>query len=156
MNDLVALFSEGTVSRSEMRARVMRLEEELRKYPQLEEQLTHHFSPGIYARELFIPKGTILVGKIHRHAHLNVMTKGDISVLTEHGVKRLSTPCVIHSEAGIKRAGYAHEDTIWITVHSNPNDERDLDQLEAKFIAPSFEDLGEIEVKPDTLLETRI
>jgi hypothetical protein len=40
--------------------------------------LTHHFSPvdekygcGTYAREMFIPKDTLIIGKIHRHQHLN-------------------------------------------------------------------------------------
>ena len=134
-----------------MRARVQRLEDELRKYPQLEEHVTHHFSPGLYARELFIPKGAILTGKIHRMAHLNVMPVGDLSVLTEHGVKRLTGPCVIQSAAGIKRAGCAHEDTIWITIHSNPDDERDLQKLEARYIAPDFDALEGMDVQPDLI-----
>ena len=131
-----------------MRARVMRLEEELRKYPQLPEQVTHHFAPGIYMRELFIPKGAILTGKIHRYAHLNIMPMGDISVLTEHGVKRLKGPCVIQSSAGIKRAGFAHEDTIWITVHHTFRTR--LEHIEEELIAPSFDEL-DVDVQPDVI-----
>jgi ABC-type hemin transport system ATPase subunit len=29
--------------------------------------LKHHFADGIYAREMHIPKGHVIVGKIHRH-----------------------------------------------------------------------------------------
>ena len=151
MQNLVALFTPDNAPQVEMRARVLRLEEELRKYPQLPEEVKHHFSPGIYARELFIPKGAILTGKIHRGAHLNVMPMGDISVLTEHGVKRLKGPCVIQSSAGIKRAGYAHESTIWITIHPNPDDERDLEKLESRYIAPSFAALEDLNVIPDLI-----
>jgi hypothetical protein len=149
--DLVAAFESPVVDAREMRARVMRLEDALRQLPQLEEQVTHHFSPGVYVRELFIPKGAILTGKIHRHAHLNIVPRGDISVLTEHGIKRVTGPCTLMSSPGIKRAGYAHEDTIWMTVHANPDDERDLAKLEARFIAPSFDALEGITVEADKL-----
>jgi len=151
MQHLVALFTPDNVPQAEMRARVLRLEDELRKYPQLPEEVKHHFSPGIYARELFIPKGAILTGKIHRAAHLNFLVKGDISVLTEHGVKRLIAPCAITSGAGIKRAGYAHEDSIWIAVHPNPDDERDLEKLEARYIAPTFDALETDRVEADRI-----
>jgi hypothetical protein len=102
----------------------------------------HHLAPGMYCRELFIPAGACLTGKIHRTSHINIIAQGDISVLTEHGVRRFKAPCVLVSSAGIKRVGFAHADTTWITVHANPADETDLDQLEAACIAPNFEALG--------------
>jgi hypothetical protein len=110
----------------------------------------HWFAPGIYARELTIPAGTWLTGKIHRGAHLNIISAGRISVLTEHGVKTLEAPCTLVSDAGIKRAGYAHTDTVWTCIHANPEDCKDLDLLEAKFIAPSFDALP-ANTKPDEL-----
>lgn len=121
------------------RDKVLRLEAELLKLPQLEPDVHHHFSDGMYARELRIPKGAVLTGKIHRKAHLNVLAKGEISVLTEHGVRRLTAPCVIESFPGIKRAGWAHEDTVWITFHATR--ETDLEKIEAEFIAPDFDAL---------------
>lgn len=93
----------------------------------------HHFSKGIYARELHIPKGTVLVGKIHKHPNLNIISKGDISVLTDSGIQRLGLGTHLVSCAGIQRAGYAHEDTIWTTIHGT--DETDLALIEAHFIA---------------------
>lgn len=135
-----------------MREKVMRLEAALKRLPQLPEEVLHHFAAGIYMRELRIPKGAILTGKIHRHAHMNFLIQGDISVLTEHGVVRLTAPATIMSQPGIKRAGYAHEDTIWITVHENPDDEHDLEKLEARYIAPSFAALEADCVEPDQIL----
>ena len=134
------------------REKVLRLEEALLARPEahLPHDVHHHFAPGIYMRELRIPKGAVLTGKIHRDAHLNLLTKGDISVLTEHGVRRLIAPCIIESSPGIKRAGFAHEDCIWITVHANPDDERDLNRLEARYIVPSF-DAIEAPVTPDLI-----
>lgn len=94
----------------------------------------HHFADGLYGREILIPKGTVLTGKVHRGEHLNFLMKGDITVWTEDGMKRLQAPAVIISKPGTKRVGYAHEDTIWITVHASH--ETDLAQLEAELIVP--------------------
>lgn len=153
MNDIDIFNVNGALEgAASMREKVMRLEAALKECPQIEEDVHHHFAPGLYLRELRIPKGAILTGKIHRHAHLNFLVKGDISVLTEHGVQRLTAPATILSEAGIKRAGYAHEDTIWITVHENPDDERDLAKLETRYIAPDFAALESEQVQPDKIM----
>lgn len=102
----------------------------------------HHFARGVYAREIFIPKGVTLVGKIHKYEHLNFITQGDITVVTEDGPRRIKAPAVIVSPPGVKRAGYAHEDTRWITVH--PTRHHDVDKIEKEHIAPTFNDVPRI------------
>jgi hypothetical protein len=128
------------------RNQILRLEQEMVEMlkrgdlsPVPEAGVTHYFADGLYARELFIPKGTLLTGKIHRTLHLNIISKGDISVLTEDGMKRIKAPCTIVSKPGMKRVGYAHEDTVWTTIHGTH--ETDLEVLEHKLIAPSYEEL---------------
>jgi len=101
--------------------------------------VTHHFAPGLYAREIFIPAGTLIIGKIHRHAHVNTISKGRVVVATEFGKHELSAPCTFVSRPGTKRAVVAQEDTIWTTYH--PTEETDLEKIEAQVIAPSFEAL---------------
>lgn len=115
------------------RERVNALEIEMRKQPQLDLKVEHYFSPGVYARELHIPAGVLLTGKIHKYAQLNILSKGDISVLTEDGVKRVQAPFAIVSPAGTKRIAYAHSDTIWTTIHGT--NETDVDKIEDHFIA---------------------
>lgn len=126
------------VTGRDIREKLARLEAALFAGDTVELPVKHHFSRGVYARELFIPKGTTLVGKIHKFSQVNIVSKGDISVLTEDGIKRLKAGDHIVSAPGIKRAGYAHEDTIWTTVHGTH--ETDLDKLEDELIAASFED----------------
>lgn len=111
---------------------------------------SHYFAPGVYIRELRIPAGTCLTGKIHKSAHLNVVSAGRIHVLTEHGVREIVGPCVLRSDAGIKRVGYAIEDTVWLCVHPNEDNCTDLAQLEARYIAPDFSQIESTE--PDRLL----
>lgn len=98
----------------------------------------HYFADGLYAREIFIPKGTLLTGKIHLFEHLNVISKGDISVMTEDGIKRIVAPATIISKPGIKRIGYAHEDTVWTTFHAYKG-ERDGEKAEQMLVVDTYE-----------------
>jgi hypothetical protein len=72
------------------RAAILAVEREMRSRPDAvgpEAFVTrHHFAPGSYAREIEIPAGSRVVGKIHRHAHVNVISKGHVLVATPDGV----------------------------------------------------------------------
>lgn len=113
-------------------------------------KLTHYYTPvheeygcTNYARQMFIPKGTIIIGKIHRHEHLNFIMQGRVTVTTEHGKKTIEAPAVFVSEVGLKRAVHAEEDTIWVTVHMTKHAGEDkLAEMEDELIAPSYEDMG--------------
>lgn len=123
----------AAVDADRMREKVNQAEAIMKTLPQVEMPEKHHFSQGLYARELFIPKDTVLTGKIHKYPQLNVLMSGDISVLTEDGVKRVKPPFLVVSPAGTKRIAYAHEDTIWLTIHGT--EENDLEKIEQHFIA---------------------
>ena len=122
----------------EMTAKIYALEDAILKEAQVEIPVTHHFAPGIYMREMFIPKGVVLTGAVHKTEHLNILSQGEISVWTDQGMKRLTACSVIKSNPGIKRAGFAHEDSIWITVHSNPTEERDPQKLWELFVQDPY------------------
>lgn len=110
----------------------------------------HYFTPQdekfgcyTYAREMTIPEDTVIIGKIHRHQHLNIISQGRVNVFTEHGPKEYKAPCTFVSEKGTKRAVWASKDTIWTTIHTvSYGNEKDLDKIEAEVIAPSYEDLN--------------
>ena len=115
--------------------------------------VTHHFAPiddkygcCTYARQMFIPKGTLIIGKIHRHQHLNFILQGKVSVATEFGKKYFEAPCTFVSEVGLKRAVFAEEDTIWTTIHlTQYSSEADLDKIEDEVIAPTYKEIGMID-----------
>jgi len=102
--------------------------------------LKHTFSDGIYVREIFIPAGMFIVGKIHKHDHPNFLLSGEVTVVTEDGIEDLKGPLSIMSKAGTKRALYAITDLVWITVHANPTNTEDLKELEEEIIAPTYLD----------------
>ena len=126
MNDIELL-------QSSIRQKVFKAEACMLQMPQLELEVKHYFSHGIYARELYIPRDTILVGKLHKFSQLNILSKGDISVLIDEKVKRIQAPFTIVSPPGTKRIAYAHEDTVWLTIHGT--DETDIDIIEEIFTA---------------------
>lgn len=102
--------------------------------------LTHYHAPGLYVREIFIPAGTAVVGKIHKHAHFNDISKGRVRVSTEFGFDILEAPCRFVSLAGTKRAVFAETDTVWTTYH--PTLETDVEKIESEIIAPDYESLN--------------
>jgi hypothetical protein len=100
----------------------------------LELKLTHHFAPSTYGREILLPADSLVIGKTHRHAHLNIISKGMVTVVTEHGIELLTAPCSFISTVGVKRAVYAHQDTVWTCIHPNPTNTTDLAAIEADVI----------------------
>ena len=100
--------------------------------------LTHYFTDGAYARELKMPAGALIVGKIHKHAHLNFITAGKVAVATEFGEEIFTAPYTFVSLPGTKRVVYIIEDTTWTTVHVT--NETDLEKIEDHVIAKSYED----------------
>lgn len=116
------------------REQIERLEAQMRMMEQLPIEPVHHFADGLYAREILIPAGTILTGKVHSTEHLNIVSKGRIAVWTEDGMKIIAAPCTIVSRPGTKRVGFALEDTVWTTIHANPQNLTDLAALELALI----------------------
>lgn len=116
---------------------MMTMESALDAFP-----VTHHFAPGVYAREMFLPADHTIIGKIHKHAHLNIISKGKVIVSTEDGTRELDAsdgPVTFTSFAGTKRAVYVIKDTVWTTIHVT--DETELDKIEDEIIAESYDDL---------------
>ena len=122
-----------------VRERLYALQGAIGDLPEVECPLQHVFAPGAYARTIFIPAGTVVVGKIHKHAHLNILSQGTVCVMTEtEGDRPLTGPLTMVSPPGTKRAVYAVTDAVWTTIHLTNS--TDLEEIEAEVIAPTFED----------------
>lgn len=131
------------LSKHSFRKEILSIEEKMSKLPNVMLgdcfPLKHNFTDGIYTREISIPKGHLLISKIHKFSHPVFVMEGDISILSEEGIKRIKAPCMLISPVGAKRIGYAHENTKWVTVHRT--NETDLKKIEEELIAKNFSDL---------------
>lgn len=140
-------FEKGiTLSKEEIRTWIAALETEMAKLPQTEIPLKHYFSKGVYGREIKVPKGALLVGKIHKHHTMNVISSGEVSVLSVDGVMRIKAPFTFVSTPGAKRVIYAHEDSTWTTFHGTH--ETNIEKIEEEFIAKNYDEV----VFPETPL----
>jgi hypothetical protein len=117
------------------RERVHALARHMKELEQTPLPVKHHFSPGLYIREIFMPAGTIVIGKIHKTEHANILVQG--ACLIVHGDddrEELRAPRVFVSHAGVQKVLYIVEDMIWMTTHVTT--ETDLKKLEALLIEP--------------------
>lgn len=132
---------------------IQAFEARLREFPQIDIEIVHHFADGVYAREARLKAGTVATGKIHAGEHLNIVSAGAIEVWTEDGMKVIRAPFTFVSRPGTKRVGLALLDTVWTTVHANPDNEKSLVTLEGRYIIPEQTTLNppprdqELEVK---------
>ena len=107
--------------------------------------LKHTIVGGLYIREIFMPKGQLISTGIHKKEHPYFILQGDVSVLTDQGIKRVKAPYHNITKPGTKRLIFIHEDTIWITVHAT--EKESVEEILEEILAKDFDD-------PDVNLET--
>jgi len=115
------------------------LETEFLKMDQVEIPVTHTFSGGVYIREISVPKGTIIIGKRHRHESCNVLMKGVLTLYMGENEPTVTIegPLLFTSPPGTKKMAYCHEDVVFLNIH--PTNETDLEKIEKEFIIPEEE-----------------
>lgn len=111
------------------------VEAKLLEQPQVECPLDHWFAPGVYIRQVTMPKDSVVIGHQHKTAHFNIVTKGHASVYMDGELHDIKAPCTFVSNPGVRKILYMHEDTVWQTVH--PTNETDLLKLEEELITKS-------------------
>lgn len=107
--------------------RITNLEQVLRALPQVECPVRHHFAPSVYAREITIPKGTVLVGAIHKRENLAILSAGSLQLVTDEGTVIITAPHILTVKVGAKNAAYALEDSVWTNFFAT--EETDTDKL---------------------------
>jgi hypothetical protein len=118
------------------REKIERLEDELRRLPAAEVPTEHTFGPGFYARTITLEAGMVLTGRVHRTEHIFVLSKGELTVVTDEGSARIQAPYQAVCRAGLKRAGYAHTEVVCSNIHLTT--ETDLSKLELALVEPEI------------------
>ncbi len=126
---------DAALSNAVPREAVDRLQREMLGMPQATGMHTEHtFHGGMYCRRLFRPAGTVIVGRVHKKAHLFVCVSGEIIAWSESGMRRLLPGDLIESHPGTKRVTYAVKDSVGMTVHRT--DQTELEALEEELLEP--------------------
>ena len=102
--------------------------------------LKHTFADGIYIRQMDMKAGSMVVGAIHNHLHVWFLLTGHLAVATEDSIEEFLAPCYVLATPGSKRVIYATEDSIFINIHKNPDNIKDINELESEIVSKTFED----------------
>ena len=103
-------------------------------------ELKHTFADGIYIRQMEMKKDSVVVGAIHNHLHVWFLLTGHITVTTESSTEDYISPCYVVSTPGVKRVIYANEESIFVNVHKNPTNTKNLDELEAEIVSINYKE----------------
>jgi hypothetical protein len=83
----------------------------------LTDAITHHYGEGLYAREMFLPKGSIVLSRVHLADSINIISKGKVRIIDTNGDITREAPSTFLSTVGTHRIVFALEDTVWTGVH---------------------------------------
>lgn len=119
----------GVVAIKPMRERVEQLQTALESLPQVACPVRHYFAPGLYAREMTIPAGTVVVGAVHKTENLVVVSMGRLRIVTDDGTREVAAGETLTCRAGMKNAVVALEDSRWTNFMANPDNITDPDLL---------------------------
>jgi len=100
----------------------------------------HIFTPGLYSRHIFMPKGSVVMSKIHKTEHPYVISKGRAHVFIEGiGWNVYTAPFIGITKPKTRRVLFIEEDCIWTTFHVT--DKTDVGEIEKDIIEPRLEHL---------------
>jgi hypothetical protein len=141
------------LSKEQFRTRIMKVENNIENHHngltgeslQKLNPLKHSFADGCYIREIFNPKGELLVTKIHKVSHPFFLMQGDMTILMKDGIKRIKAPHYGVTPAGTKRIIYCHEDCVFVTVHATK--ETNIEKIEEEVIAKDFDEFDKEEIE---------
>jgi hypothetical protein len=133
--DKIATFNEQLMSFSA--TAIHGTEEMQEQFP-----VTHHLEDGLYTREIFMPKGTVVVSFIHKQNHPSFFLSGEMSVLKDTGeIDRIKAPMKVMTEIGTQRVAYMHEDCVWVCVYRT--DKETIEEAERDVYTSDYRDLPE-------------
>ena len=102
--------------------------------------IKHNFSDQLYMREMKMKAGTFVVSAMHHTDHFWFLMTGRILVTTNGETVEHIAPCFEKSTKGAKRLIMCSEDCIFINIHKNPSNTRDLDEIENKLYSFTIEE----------------
>lgn len=118
--------------------KVVKLQEEMLKLPQVELTTDHYFCNGMYARRIFSKASTLIVGKRHKTEHFYMVLTGCVQVNINDQIVTLDAdkdgPQILNCPIGTKRAVYVIRDSWRLNVHLNLNNVQELEELENNLV----------------------
>jgi hypothetical protein len=106
-------------------------------------KISHEFADSIYLRRMDLKKDNLVVGAIHKHLHIWFLLQGHVSIAKKEGVEDYVAPCYVVSQPGDQRVIVANEDSIFVNIHKNPTNTKDIEEIERNIVALNYKDFEE-------------
>ncbi len=81
-------------------------------------QIQHHFSKGVYARQMSLPAGDFALTHAHKYDHLSILASGEVTVEIDNVKVTYKAPAVITILAGCNHRIEAQQDSVWFCIHA--------------------------------------
>lgn len=93
-------------------------------------EIVHHFSDGLYAKQMFMPKGFIVGTHSHNYSHLSILAKGRVILRTDDYNQEYIAPVCIEIKANIHHQIESLEDCVWFCIHATKEtDTNEIDEI---------------------------
>ena len=109
--------------------------------PQVDCKTRWYFAPGICAREIIIPAGTVLIGAVHKTKNIAVLSSGRMILATHSGPIEIYAPYTLTVMPGDKNATTALENCVWTNFFPNPDNEQNTNKLVERYCESKESDL---------------
>ena len=96
--------------------------------------ITHEFADQIYIRKMIMQKGQVVAGATHKHKHVWFLLQGKVTIKENNETIDHIAPCYTISKPGVKRIIYAHKKSIFINIHKNPSNTKNIKELEKQIV----------------------
>jgi len=94
------------------------------------DDIIHHFSDGLYAKEVRVPKGSFLVKHVHPFSHLSILAKGSVRLTDGEEGFILHAPACINIKANQVHSIVSLEDCVWFCIHATEEtDANNIDKV---------------------------
>ena len=78
----------------------------------------HHFSDGLYAKQMNLQKNLFAVQHKHNYSHLSILAQGKVIVRTDESENIYSAPACIEIKSDMYHSVEALEDSVWFCIHA--------------------------------------
>jgi mannose-6-phosphate isomerase-like protein (cupin superfamily) len=78
----------------------------------------HHFSSGVYAKQMMLPKGYFALSHAHAYDHLSILASGEVFIKTDNKEEYYKAPACITIKKGVHHSITALQDAVWFCIHA--------------------------------------
>ena len=107
--------------------------------------IEHDFSDQLYMRKMKMKAGSMVISAIHHTEHFWFLMYGRILVATDGETVEHIAPCYSLSIKGAKRLIMCLEDCLFINIHKNPTNTKNIEEVENNLYSMTIEEFNKKE-----------